>query len=392
MIGISKLYCDNIEASDVLRYKDNKSIPSKLLQFSKDKKPIVVWNVTKKCNLSCIHCYSESNLNKAEHELSTEEGKKVLENLANYGVPVVLFSGGEPLYRHDIFELMTYAKQLGMRVVISTNGSLITETVAKKIKEIGVSYVGISMDGLKDTHNKFRNSENAFQLAVRAVENCMKLGIKVGLRFTITKHNQHEIPEIFDFVEEKKIPRICFYHLVYSGKGKEIIEEDLTHKETRKIVDLIITRTDMLHKKNIKTEVLTVDNHADGIYLYMRMKKENNPNAEKVMELLKLNGGNNTGIRIGCISWDGEVYADQFWRDYSFGNVMDRPFSEIWRDESNPRMKKLKNRKPHLKGRCSKCQWLNICNGNFRVRASAIKGDIWDEDPACYLSDEEIGL
>jgi 12,18-didecarboxysiroheme deacetylase len=392
MIGISKLYCDNIEASDVLRYHDNKSIPSKFLQFSSEKKPIVVWNVTKKCNLNCIHCYSESNKKIDCNELTTKEGKKVLDDLANYGVPVILFSGGEPLYRNDIFELMEYAKKLGMRVVISTNGTLITKEVAKKIKEVGVSYVGISIDGLGATHNEFRNSSNAFELAVRGIENCLEYNIKVGLRFTITKKNQKEIPGIFDFVAEKKIPRICFYHLVYSGKGKEIIEEDLTHKETRDIVDTIINKTRELHENNLKTEVLTVDNHADGIYLYLRMKKEQQKNADKVLELLKLNGGNNSGIRIGCISWNGEVYADQFWRDYSFGNVTKRPFSEIWDDETEALMKKLRDRKPYLKGRCMQCRWLNVCNGNFRVRASVKNNDIWDEDPACYLTNEEIGL
>ena len=392
MIGISKLYCDNIEASDVLRYHDNKSIPSKLLQFSSDKKPIVVWNVTKKCNLNCIHCYSESNKKIDCNELSTKEGKKVLVDLAKYGVPVILFSGGEPLYRNDIFELMEYAKKLGMRVVISTNGTLITKEVAKKIKEIGVSYVGISIDGLGATHNEFRNSSNAFELAVRGIENCLEYNIKVGLRFTITKKNQKEIPKIFDFVAEKKIPRICFYHLVYSGKGKEIIQEDLNHKETRDIVNTIISKTKELHENNLKTEVLTVDNHADGIYLYLRMKKEQQKNADKVLELLKLNGGNNSGIRIGCISWDGEVYADQFWRDYSFGNVTKRPFSEIWSDETEALMKKLRDRKPYLKGRCVQCKWLNVCNGNFRVRASVKNNDVWDEDPACYLTNEEIGL
>lgn len=392
MIGISKLYCDNIEASDVLRYHDNKSIPSKFLQFSSEKKPIVVWNVTKKCNLNCIHCYSESNKKIDCNELTTKEGKKVLDDLANYGVPVILFSGGEPLYRNDIFELMEYAKKLGMRVVISTNGTLITKEVAKKIKEVGVSYVGISIDGLGATHNEFRNSSNAFELAVRGIENCLEYNIKVGLRFTITKKNQKEIPGIFDFVAEKKIPRICFYHLVYSGKGKEIIEEDLTHKETRDIVDTIINKTRELHENNLKTEVLTVDNHADGIYLYLRMKKEQQKNADKVLELLKLNGGNNSGIRIGCISWNGEVYADQFWRDYSFGNVTKRPFSEIWDDETEALMKKLRDRKPYLKGRCVQCRWLNVCNGNFRVRASVKNNDIWDEDPACYLTNEEIGL
>ncbi len=212
----------------------------------------------------------------------------------------------------------------------------------------------------------------------------------MGLRFTINKFNVDEIPAIFDLLEEMDIPRVCFYHLVYAGRGSKLVEDDLTHAETRQAVDLIIDRTRDLHDRGKPKEVLTVDNHADGPYLYLRMLKENPDRAQEVLELLKMNEGNNSGRGIGCVSWDGEVHADQFWRHYSFGNVKERPFSEIWTDMSNPLMKKLKDKKQYVTGRCATCRWLNVCGGNFRVRAEAITGDVWAPDPACYLTDDEI--
>ncbi len=393
MIGISKLYCGTVEASDPLRYgRRAKDLPSHLLQFSADKKPVVVWNVTKACNLRCIHCYASADNRPAENELTTEEGFRLLEDLAHFGCPVVLFSGGEPLVRPDIFDLIAYAVRLGLRAVLSTNGTLIDPACAKELKKFGLSYVGISLDGIGEVHDRFRGTKGCFEKVVQAIENCQREGLKVGLRFTINKFNAEEIPKVFDFVEKMKIPRICFYHLVYAGRGTKLMEYDLSHEETRKWVDYIIDRTKELHDKGHKVEVLTVDNHADGPYLYLRMKREGNPRAEEVYQLLLMNGGNNSGVGIGCVSWDGEVHADQFWRHYSFGNVRKRPFSEVWMDTSDPLMAKLKEKKKHVKGRCAKCRFLEVCGGNFRVRAEAATGDTWAPDPACYLTDEEIGI
>lgn len=391
MIGISKLYCGTVEPSDVLRYGSMSSkLPSHLLQFSSDKRPVVVWNITRRCNLKCVHCYAHAKNIPFDNELSTTEGKNLIDDLAEFGVPVILFSGGEPLVRKDLPELAGYAVKKGMRAVISTNGTLITPQTARTLKDIGLSYVGISLDGMEEINDRFRGVKGAFRSALEGIENCKKAGIKVGLRFTINKSNTGEIPEIFKLLEEMDIPRACFYHLVYAGRGSELVKEDLPHQETRKAVDLIMDLTKKLHDKGMLKEVLTVDNHADGPYIYLRLVKENPKRAQEVLELLKMNEGNSSGIGIGCISWDGEVHADQFWRHYSFGNVKNRPFSEIWADTSDPLMKKLKEKKKYAKGRCATCRWLEICAGNFRVRSEAVTGDIWAPDPACYLTDEEI--
>ena len=391
MIGISKLYCGAVEAADVLRYnRESGKLPSHLLQFSADKRPVVVWNMTRRCNLKCIHCYSSSQNIQYADELTTEEGKKFIEDLADFGAPVILFSGGEPMIREDLPELARFAVDRGLRAVISTNGTLLTEEKAKIFKEIGLSYIGISLDGIESTHDRFRGVRGAFKAAMRGIRMCRDTGIKVGVRFTINRHNVADVPAVFDLLEKEEIPRCCFYHLVYSGRGSSLIDEDISHRETRDLLDLIMTRTRDFFDRGIAKEILTVDNHADGPYVYLRLLREDPERAAEVMELLKMNEGNSSGNGIGCVSWDGEVHPDQFWRGMSLGNVRKRPFSRIWTDMSNPVLAKLKDKKPHIHGRCAACRWLSVCGGNFRARAEAVTGDIWAADPACYLSDKEI--
>ncbi len=391
MIGISKLYCGTVEPSDALRYgRRSNRLPSHLLQFSEDKKPVVVWNVTQACNLKCIHCYAHAVDRSVDKELTHEQGLAVLDDLARFGVPVVLFSGGEPLVRPDLLDLVRHAVKRGMRAVISTNGTLITRETAEALEDIGLSYVGVSLDGMEEVNDRFRGKRGAFRHALEGISHCREAGIKVGLRFTINRMNAGEVPGIFDLLEAQQIPRVCFYRLVYAGRGSDLVEQDLSAAETREVVDLIVDRTRDLHERGFPAEVLTVDNHADGPYLYLRMMREKNPRAEEVLELLKMNEGNSSGLGIGCISWNGAVHADQFWRHHTFGNVLERPFSEIWSDLSDPLMAKLKVKKRHVKGRCVRCRWLDVCGGNFRVRAEAVTGDLWGEDPACYLTDEEI--
>jgi len=395
MIGISKLYCGAVEASDVLRYKRrSKELPSGLLQFSRDKKPVVVWNCTRTCNLRCMHCYSESDAQRYD-QLSTDEAKRMIDDLAAFGSPVLLFSGGEPCVRPDLVELMSYAKAAGMRVVLSTNGTLITPELAAQFAKVGLSYVGVSIDGAPATHDKFRGMNGAFESSMRGLANAQEQGIKVGLRMTLNKLNFHEVDDVFALMRERSINRACFYHLVYTGRGSEMMDRDLSHDETRTVVRHIMDLTRAWFDEGGRPEVLTVDNHADAPFIYLELLKEDPERAEEVMQLLKWNQGNSTGNGIACVSWDGEVHADQFWRHFSFGNVKDRPFSEIWTDvsrttEASELMYRLKDKRPFVKGRCKECRFLDICGGNFRVRAEAATGDLWAPDPACYLTDDEI--
>ena len=392
MIGISKLYCGAVEPSDLLRYaRRDPNLPSHLLQCSADHKPIVVWNVTRRCNLACLHCYAGATVNQtADDELTTDEGLALLDDLAHMSVPVVLFSGGEPLCRPDLLTLIAHARQLGLRAVLSTNGALIDPPLARRLARAGLSYVGVSLDGLQPTHDAFRRAPGAFHAALAGIRHCRDAGLKVGLRLTLHRGNLADLPGIFQLLIEHDIPRACFYHLVYTGRAAQLRHEDLDHAQTRRAVDLIIDRTADLHRQNLPKEILTVDNHADGPYLYLRMLRENHPRAAAVLELLRMNGGNSSGVRLACVGWNGQVHPDQFWRRHAFGNVRQRPFSTIWRDDTHELLARLRRRRPFLKGRCALCRFLDLCNGNFRARAEAAAADPWAPDPACYLTDDEI--
>ena len=392
MIGISKLYCGAVEASDPLRYgRESSRLPSHLLQFSHDKKPVVVWNMTKRCNLRCVHCYAfAEGEDYRGDELSTDEGRALIDDLASFGSPVILFSGGEHLLREDLPDLIDYAVKNGLRAVISTNWTLITPERARIFARCSLSYIGVSLDGLSEVNDAFRGVPGAFAKAIEGIRNAREAGIKVGLRFTINKRNVDEIPKVFDLLEKENIQRICFYHLVYAGRGSKLIEEDLSHEESRRAVNLIMDRTKSLFDRGFSPEVLTVDNHADGPFIYLRLLNEDPQRASGVLELLRMNEGNSSGVGIACIDEKGNVHADQVWRHLSFGNVRERPFSAIWTDLADPVMAKLKEKKKHVHGRCTGCRWLDVCAGNFRVRAEAATGDLWGHDPQCYLTDDEI--
>jgi radical SAM protein with 4Fe4S-binding SPASM domain len=304
----------------------------------------------------------------------------------------VLFSGGEPLVRPDLLELMEYAATSGLRVTLSTNGTLIDEPTAQWLHEIGLTYVGISLDGIGETNDLFRGKKGAFDGAVRGMRNCRAVGQKVGLRLTLTRRNCMDLHDIFSFIEAEDIQRACFYHLVYSGRGNAA--DELTKAEVRHAMDIILERTMVFHKRGLKKEILTVDNHTDNAYLYLKLRERESARAEEVYQLMKWNGGgaNSSGIGIANIDTQGSVHPDQFWQSATLGNVKQRPFSEIWSDNSIPLLAGLRNRLPLLKGRCGQCRFKEICGGSFRVRAAQVYGDPWASDPACYLTDNEIGL
>ncbi len=397
MINISKLYCDQITPGDWLRYgkkgsgeRQHESVPAK----ASERRPIVVWNITRNCNLKCVHCYNDSGADKKCDELSTAQAKGVIDDLAGFGVPSVLFSGGEPLMRPDLFDLIEYTVGHGLRAVISTNGTLISADVAQKIQQLGVSYVGISLDGIGPVNDKFRGVAGAFDRAVKGIRHCKEAGVRVGLRLTLTQRNVQDLEALFDFFETEGIERVCFYHLVPSGRGAAIIGDDLTHAECRDAIDRILAKARFFKEIGRETDILTVDNHVDGVYLYLKLLAEGDSRAEEVWKLLTWNGGGlySSGVGIGCIDYEGRVHPDQFWWHYDLGSVRERPFSEIWTDPKEPLLKGLRDRPSHIKGRCRLCKFFKACGGSLRVRADAYFSDPWAPDPACYLTDDEIGL
>lgn len=380
MISWTKLLTARSQEHDNLRYSSNTNHVPK----------IVVWNTTSNCNLKCRHCYLEATSGQSSGELSKAQAENFIEDLANMGVTVLLFTGGEPLLRKDIFHLGQFAKEKGLRPVLSTNGTLITKEVAKELKQAGFVYVGISLDGTQATNDLFRQSKGAFSSALAGIRYCRDAGIKVGLRFTLTKFNFRDLPQIFDLIERESIKRFCLYHLVYAGRGSSLKRSDVSNSDRKEILELIWQKTLDFSKKGVNTEILTVDNHADGVWIYLKLKKENPLRAQEVFKLLKVQGGNSTGSKIGAVDNLGDVYPDQFWRNHCLGNIKDKKFSAIWLDGKSSFLNDLRNRKTLLKGRCRGCNFLSICNGNFRARAEGFFNDPWAHDPGCYLTDKEI--
>jgi radical SAM protein with 4Fe4S-binding SPASM domain len=397
MINISKLYCDQVTPGDWLRYGKHESGERRgeiVPRAASERRPIVVWNITRACNLKCVHCYNDSGTGRADDELSTKEAKGVLDDLVQFGVPSVLFSGGEPLMRPDLLELIGYAVGRGLRTVISTNGTLITTDTAKQIKQQGVSYVGISLDGIGAINDRFRGVAGAFEKAVAGIKNCQNAGVRIGLRLTLTQKNVQDLERLFEFFEAENIERACFYHFVPSGRGGAMATEDLTHAQSRDAVEMILAKTRCFKDAGRTTDILTVDNHVDGVYVYLKLARQDAARAKEVWKLLAWNGGGmySSGVGIGCIDFHGKVHPDQFWWHYDLGDVRRRPFSEIWMDTSDPIMRGLKDRRTHIKGRCRLCQFFDACGGSLRVRADLHFADPWAPDPACYLTDTEIGL
>jgi radical SAM protein with 4Fe4S-binding SPASM domain len=393
MLSVSRLLNGTATSADALRYgRHSSQLPSHLLHFSADKKPVVVWNVTRRCNLHCIHCYSSSQDRDYPNELTTDEGRILLDDLVGFGVPTVLFSGGEPLMRDDLFDLVAHARERGLRCVLSTNGTLIDREAAKRIVAAEFSYVGISFDGIGGAHDKVRGKSGAYDASLQALRLLRDLGMRVGLRFTIHQKNLDQLPAVFDLLEQEDIDRCCIYHLAYSGRGERIQSTDLAPAETRGAIEYVFDRAEDFHKRGLGKEILTVDNAADSVILLNRIHERQPRRAMEVWQMLAWNGGNQSGIAISSIDPVGGVHADQFSWNYNLGNVRLRPFSEIWANNADPRLADLRLDPRPIKGRCSGCRFLGLCNGNLRARAESYFGDFMAPDPACYLTDAEIGI
>ena len=354
--------------------------------------PVVIWNLIRRCNLNCKHCYSISADTDFPGELSTEQVYGVMDDLKAFRVPVLILSGGEPLLRPDIFEISRHAKEMGFYVALSTNGTLIDEATADRIAEIGYDYLGISLDGIGEVHDRFRRQEGAFDASMRGIHLCHDRGIKVGVRYTMTEGNIESLNGILDLVENENIDKFYLSHLVYAGRGNRNRGDDAAHQTTRAAMDVMFDRCWDYVKRGEHKEFVTGNNDADGVYFLMWVEKNFPDSADHIRAKLEAWGGNSSGVNVANIDNLGTVHPDTMWWHYDLGNVKERPFSEIWSDTSDPIMAGLKASPRQIKGRCGECKQFAICGGNTRVRAQRLTGDAWEEDPACYLSDVEIGV
>jgi heme d1 biosynthesis radical SAM protein NirJ len=357
--------------------------------------PVVIWNLIRRCNLTCMHCYSISADIDFPGELSTADVMDVMDDLKAFGVPALILSGGEPLLRKDIFQIAERAKRMGFYTALSTNGTLIDAPLASRIHATGFDYVGISLDGLEATHDKFRRKQGAFAKSLAALRACRDLGVKVGVRFTLTQDNAADLPGLLDLVEAERIDRFYLSHLNYAGRGNVNRKRDAHFRATREALDLLFARAWDAARRGVAKDFVTGNNDADGVYLLHwareRLAAELPGYSEaRLRAILAGWGGNSSGVNVANIDNLGNVHPDTMWWDCTLGNVRARKFSDIWRDTRHPIMAGLKERPRQVKGRCGTCSYFDVCGGNTRVRAMKVTGDPWAEDPGCYLDDDEI--
>jgi len=353
--------------------------------------PVVIWNLIRRCNLTCLHCYSISADIDFPGELSTGEAFGVMDDLKAFGVPALILSGGEPLLRKDLFEIARRSKELGFYTALSSNGTLIDVPLAERVAATGFDYVGISLDGLRGTHDRFRRKQGAFEKSLNALRLCRDMGVRTGVRFTFTQDNAADLPGLLELVEEEGIDKFYFSHLNYAGRGNTNRKHDAQYRATREAMDLLFERCWAHARAGLEREYVTGNNDADGVYL-LHWARQRVPGLDETALRAKLAawGGNSSGVNVANIDNLGNVHPDTMWWDCTLGNVRQRKFSEIWRDTRHPIMAGLKASPRRIGGRCGGCAYFDVCGGNTRVRALKTTGDPWAADPGCYLEDEEI--
>ena len=364
--------------------------PTPLKPIRKPPGPVVIWNLIRRCNLTCKHCYTTSADINFPGELTTPEIYSVMDELKDFKVPVLILSGGEPLLHPDIFDISRRAKDMGFYVALSSNGTLITKQNIGKIAEINYQYVGVSLDGIGATHDKFRQKQGSFDDSLVGIGLCREHGIKAGIRFTLTQDNVHDFPAMLKLMDDEDIDKFYLSHLNYGGRGNKNRKDDAAFKMTRDVMDQLFEKCLQWEQQGIEREIVTGNNDADAVYFLHWVNKNYPEQAEHIKAKLQQWGGNASGVNVANIDNLGNVHPDTFWWHYSLGNVKDRSFADIWQDTSDPLMAGLKATPRPLKGRCGTCHYQSICNGNTRVRAQQVYQDPWQEDPGCYLNDTEV--
>jgi len=364
--------------------------PTPIKPIRKPSGPVVIWNLIRRCNLTCKHCYTTSADIDFPGELTTPEIYQVMDDLKGFKVPVLILSGGEPLLHPDIFEISQHAKEMGFYLALSSNGTLITEKNIKQIADINYQYVGVSLDGIGETHDKFRQKKGSFSDSVKGIGLCRDNGIKAGIRYTLTKDNVHDFPAMLKLMDDENIDKFYLSHLNYGGRGNKNRKSDAEFQMTRDVMDQLFEQCLQWEKQGEEREIVTGNNDADAVYFLHWVKRNFPDSAKHIQAKLQQWGGNASGVNVANIDNLGNVHPDTFWWNHNLGNVKDRAFSEIWQDISDPLMAGLKQSPRPLQGRCGDCHYQAICNGNTRVRAQQIFDNPWAEDPGCYLDASEI--
>ena len=293
--------------------------------------------------------------------------------------------------RPDLFDIAARAQGMGFYIGLSTNGTLIDEPMADRVTAAGFDYVGISLDGLKPTHDKFRRLDGAFDRSLAAVRFLGARGVKVGLRFTMTSMNAHDLPALLALMREEGAQKFYFSHLNYAGRGNIHRGKDAHFTATREALDLLFERAWQAALDGLDEDYVTGNNDADGAYLLQWVQRRLPRWHADLRARLQAWGGNSSGVNVANIDNLGHVHPDTMWWHHDLGSVRERPFSAIWADTSDPLMAGLKAHPRPVEGRCAQCRYFSLCGGNTRVRAQQLTGNPWASDPGCYLTDEETG-
>lgn len=338
----------------------------------------IAWEVTRRCNLSCVHCRSASGMNSFDTAFNTDEAKKLIDDIASFSTPVIVLSGGEPLLRPDLFEIATYGSDKGLRMCIATNGSLVTDEICEKMKAARIKMVSMSLDGSNaTTHDNFRGQLGAFEGVKRAAALFNKHGIEFLINSSFTKRNQKEIPDVMKVAKGLGAKAWYMFMIVPTGRGEEIMSELISkedyedllkwHYETEK------NETDMLMRP-------TCAPHYYRIVPQMNKLAEEGDKLER--RTLKFSTGGSKGCLAGqvicLITAEGDVFPCSYF-PHSAGNVKQTPFKDIW--EKSQLFEDLRDFKKY-KGKCGSCEYINVCGG-CRARADAIYGDYLEEEPFC---------
>ncbi|GMT49663.1 MAG: heme d1 biosynthesis radical SAM protein NirJ1 [bacterium] len=369
---------------------NNTLINRSALRFKADMPPIVVWNVNNQCNMTCPHCYSSAKVHSGHKEITIQEACQIIDALKVYGISTLILSGGEPLLREDLFDIIQYAKDCEITCHLSTNGSLITAEKAKKLKVAGIKYVGISVDGFPGFNDAYRGLKDAFDLAFLGTLNSKDAGLHTGIRMTVTTGNHGHVFPLLGRVQDLQIPRFYLSHLVYGGRGKSYSKNDLERNQTRQLMQSLFDKSIDFIENGKAISIVSGGNDGDGIFLYLYVKERfGDDQAEQLLKLLEKRGGNSAGEKMINIDHKGNVHPDQFWQTSDCGNILGQSLDEIFQSQL---MKDLRARVHHLEGRCGRCCYTYICRGSHRERALVVYNNLWAEDPACYLTDQEIGI
>lgn len=392
MIIFSKVLADKATVWEAIRAKEIASAkaPDDLIRFSSEAKPVIMWNITRECNLSCQHCYMDARTQHPD-EWTLEEGFKFIDEMADLEMPMLIVTGGEPLMSENFFKFAHHALRRGVRMVVSTNGTLITKQKAIAMRVAKIKYVGVSLDAATaEKHDKFRGVKGAFDAAITGIKNAQEQGLKTGIRITIHKNNWQEVPALLDLCVEMGVPRFCLYHLVPTGRGQKMMDLDLTKEERTKVLEYLYDSA--LRLKDTEIEILTTDSPMDGVYILERLKHEDPERYEQVRELLKIGGGCSIGDKVANVDYLGNVNPCHFTPQMTVGNVRERSFNEIWNERPGSQLCEIRSRKrTDLAGACGKCEYVDVCGG-CRQKAQFYADDFYGEDPTCIYNPDKKQL